>query len=141
MFWKICKHHEMKFVIRCRPVKWFVRKDWYGIRHTDYMGEEYFLVDIGTVTAGVAFPVFCGLRKPLGAYMENKEEFIAWIRGKRNVTVSQEGGYLIPQKIKRGKKGFIAWFWRLLKNERGFEYVNLQEEFIAKAHLTKRAPD
>ncbi len=43
----------MKFVLRCRPVKWFIRKDWYGIRHTDYMGEEYFLVDIGAVTAGV----------------------------------------------------------------------------------------
>ena len=73
--------------------------------------------------------------------MENKEEFIAWVRGKRNVTISQEGGYLIPQKVKRAKKGFIAWLWRLFKSERGFEYVNLQKEFIAKAHLTKYAPD
>jgi hypothetical protein len=60
----------------------------------------------------------------------------AW-SGPTNDANTQEGGYLIPQKIKRAKKGLIAWLWRLFKNERGFEYVNLQEEFIAKAHQIK----
>ena len=43
----------MNLVLRNRPARWFLRKDWYGIRHTDYMGCEYFLVDVGAVTIGL----------------------------------------------------------------------------------------
>jgi len=47
------------------------------------------------------------------------------------------GGDWIPQRVRRAKKGWMAWVWRLLGNERGFEYVNLQEEFIAQAYAKK----
>jgi hypothetical protein len=62
------------------------------------------------------------------------DNFVAWVRGTKNV-VKEEGGYLIPQKVKRAKPGVFAWVFRLFGNGRGWEWVNLQEEFIAKAYL------
>ena len=42
----------MKFILRVRHIKWFFRKAWYAFRHDEFLGDHYFLLDIGAITIG-----------------------------------------------------------------------------------------
>jgi len=44
----------MRFIICMRPLKWFLRRDWYSVRRYNSEGEEEHLLDLGALTIGWA---------------------------------------------------------------------------------------
>lgn len=48
-----------------------------------------------------------------------------------------DGGHLVPLHIKVKRKGVIAWFYRLLKNEKGWKSINPQEEIMRRVRDLK----
>ena len=53
------------------------------------------------------------------------------------VRFAGDGGFLIPQKIRRPRKGFIAWLWRLVGSENGFEWIDIHGEIAARVFAVK----
>ena len=64
--------------------------------------------------------------------MDNQDELIDFLRNGIIKQEQNDGGYLVPKKIKVKKTGITAWIWRLLKAARGFEYVNFHEYLTEK---------
>jgi hypothetical protein len=44
----------MRLIFHIRPLKFFFIQNWYGIRRTYYDTENYWLLDIGAITVGMA---------------------------------------------------------------------------------------
>lgn len=48
-----------------------------------------------------------------------------WIRFGGFVESFPEGGSLLPKRISVKKQGVVAWFFRLINDERGWKYVSI----------------
>ena len=67
--------------------------------------------------------------------MNKKDEkrFIDFLRtGEKQEIGTGDGGFLIPQFAKFRAKGFMGWFYRLIKDERGWDVGNLYDELTSR---------
>jgi hypothetical protein len=66
------------------------------------------------------------------------DEWMTFLRSIENKTIPEtSGGFLIPQNAKFRKAGIKAWFYRLIKDERGWETRNLHDEILRRVKEAK----
>lgn len=53
--------------------------------------------------------------------------FKDFIRSGKKSGVKNNGGLLFPKIIKKKRRGFVGWLFRLFKNDNGWEYVDLHK--------------
>jgi len=62
--------------------------------------------------------------------------FKDFIRSGKKSEAENKGGFLIPKIIKKKRRGFVGWLFRLLKNDNGWEYVDLHKRLAINERIT-----
>jgi len=59
-----------------------------------------------------------------------------FIRSGNKSDAGNNGGFLIPKIIKKKRCGFVGWLFRLFKNDKGWEYVDLHKRLAINERIT-----
>jgi len=71
-------------------------------------------------------------------YSTNASKWMTILRSMENDSIPEmSGGFLVPQNAKFRKAGIKAWFYRLIKDERGWEIRNLYDEILRRVSAAK----
>jgi len=62
-----------------------------------------------------------------------KDSFIEWLKTGTKQPVS-DGGFLLPITMTSKTRGIKGWFYRLIKDSRGYYEVNICDLILGKAH-------
>jgi len=60
--------------------------------------------------------------------------FKEFIRSGKKSEAENKGGFLIPKIIKKKRRGFVGWLFRLLKNDKGWEYVDMHKKITEHSY-------
>ena len=67
---------------------------------------------------------------------EQERIFKDFIRSGKKSDAENKGGFLIPKMIKKKRRGFLGWLFRLFKNDKGWEYVDLHKRLAINERVT-----